>query len=155
MEAGSTRGRDSEILGRVASNTRPKLLGYDISTDAIARGALLTTILAVPLGVVAGRILADGSAWNFVVTIGIFAAFVLGGAVAGRIRPDTAGLHGALAALPCLLLLTFIHLLLALIGDIDFDPILVLSQIVIGTSLATIGGVVAARRVDSGHSLID
>jgi len=139
----------------VPSDTRPKLLRYDISTDAVARGALLTTVLAVPLGVVAGRVLADGSSWNSAVMIGIFAAFVLGGAVAGRIRPDTAGLHGALAALPCLLLLTIAHLLLALFGDTDFAPIVVLSQIVIGTSLATIGGVVAARRVDSGHSLID
>ncbi|NOX28573.1 MAG: hypothetical protein GXP35_00755 [Actinobacteria bacterium] len=137
------------------SDIRPKLLGYEISTDAVSRGALVTTVLAVPLGVVAGRVLADGSAWNSAVTIGIFAAFMLGGAVAGRIRPDTPGLHGALAALPCLLLLTFIRLLLALFGDIDFAPNLILSQIVIGTSLATIGGVVAARRADRGHSLVD
>ncbi|MCP3936977.1 MAG: hypothetical protein GY708_16595 [Actinomycetia bacterium] len=131
-----------------------RIRGYDIDTEAIYRGAFVVTVLAVPLAAVAGRALSDGSGWQVVVTIAIFAAFAAGGAVSGHMRPETPALHGALASLPCLIVLAAVRAVLAFAGDADFDPIVVLAMFASGTTLGLIGGVAASRLGDRTRSVL-
>ncbi len=128
--------------------------GYEIDTEAIYRGAFVVTVLAVPLAAIAGRALSDGSGWQVVVTLGIFLAFAAGGAVSGHMRPETPALHGALASLPCLVVLAAVRAVLAIAGDASFDPIVVLAMFAFGTTLGLIGGVAASRFSDRPQSLL-
>ena len=126
-----------------------QVFGYDIDTEAVYRGALVCTGLAVPLAAVLGRAIDRDSAWNALVTAFVFLAFALGGAVAGRMQPSTPALHGALAAVPCLVVLTLVRIVQTIVGDTELGLPIIIAQFAIGTTMGMLGGIVAGRRHNS------
>lgn len=121
------------------------LFGYDIDRDAVTRGAVVSTLIVIPLAVVIGRLVDDDSNWQVPLTLALLAAFAAGGAVAGRRSPRTPAVHGALTAVPCLVIVTVVALASRLLADGETSIALIASQIVIATSLAALGGAAAAR----------
>lgn len=124
-----------------------KLFGYDIDQDAVTRGAIVSTLLVIPLAVVIGRVIDDDSNWQVPLTSTLLAAFAIGGAVAGRRTPRTPAIHGAVSALPCLAIVTVVALASRVFGDGTASVALIGSQIIIATSLAMFGGAAGARFV--------
>ena len=121
------------------------LFGYDIDTNAVARGAFISTAIVIPLAIVIGRVVEDDSNWQVPLTIALLAAFAVGGAVAGRRAPRTPAVHGALTAVPCLALVTIWAIGSRLFGDGDATIALIGTQIIIATSLGMLGGAAASR----------
>jgi len=130
-----------------------KLFGYDIDTHAVTRGALVAITIAIPMAFVAGRIIDEGSSWQVPLTFAIFAAFVTGGAVSGRLAPRTPAVHGALSSIPCLIIVTLVAVLSRIFGSGGTTVALIASQIVIATSLGMLGGAATARFGDRTRSL--
>lgn len=128
--------------------------GYEIDTEAVYRGALVVTVLAVPLAAIGGRVLADDSPWQAAIVMAIFAVFAVGGAVAGRMRPETPALHGSLSALPCLIVLAVVRAVLAVAGNAEFDLVVVAAMFAFGTTFGLLGGVAASRFTDKPQSLM-
>ena len=131
-----------------------RIRGYEVDTEAIYRGALLVTVLSVPLAAVAGRLIDDDSGWQVVIMFAIFAVFFAGGAVSGSMRPETPALHGALSAVPPVAVLTLVRMTLAALGDAEFDLVIVAAMFAFGTTLGLLGGVAASRFSDRPRSLI-
>lgn len=124
------------------------LFGYDIDRDAVIRGAVVSTGLVIPVAFVIGRLLDDDSNWQIPLTFAVLAAFAAGGAVAGRRSPKTPAVHGALSAVPCLVIVTVVAVGARVFGDGDATIALVASQVVIAVSLGMLGGAAGARFVD-------
>ncbi len=124
------------------------LFGYDIDRDAVIRGAVVSTGLVIPVALVIGRLLDDDSNWQIPLTFAVLASFAAGGAVAGRRAPKTPAVHGALSAVPCLVIVTVVAIVSRVFGDGDVTIALVASQVVIAVSLGMLGGAAGARFVD-------
>ncbi|MDG2261164.1 MAG: hypothetical protein P8N50_02385 [Actinomycetota bacterium] len=122
-----------------------KLFGYDIDRDAAVRGSLATALIVIPLAIVIGRVIDDESNWQVPLTFAVLAGFVAGGAVAGRRSPLTPAVHGAITAVPCLLVVTMVAVASRAFGEGDVSLGLIISQIVVGSSLGMLGGAAAAR----------
>jgi len=131
-----------------------KLFGYDVDKHAVGRGAMVAIVVAIPMAFVAGRVVDEGSSWQVPLTFAIFAAFVAGGAVSGRLAPRTPAVHGALSAIPCLTIVTLVAVLTRIFGSGSTTVALIASQIVIATSLGMLGGAATARFGDRTRSLI-
>lgn len=136
----------------VSIGAHHQLFGHDIDTEAIYRGALVSTAIAVPVAALLGRAVEDDSAWNTLLILVVFAAFALGGAVAGRMQPSTPAIHGALAAVPCLVVLTGVRIALTVLGDTELGLAIIIAQFAIGTTMGMLGGVIGARRANGGRS---
>ena len=122
-----------------------RLFGYDIDTDAVTRGAIVSAAIVIPLAVIVGRLIDDESNWQVPLTFALLAAFAVGGGVAGRRSPRTPAVHGALTAVPCLVVVTVVAVAARMFGNGNASIGLIISQFVIATSLGMLGGAASAR----------
>ena len=132
-----------------------KVLNYDINRDAVARGAFVSTVIAIPLAIVIGRVIDENSNWQVPFTLAVLAAFVVGGGVAGRLAPLTPAVHGALTAIPCLVIVTLAAIAARVFANGDATVVLVIGQVIIATTLGMLGGTAASRFGDRTRSLIE
>jgi putative membrane protein (TIGR04086 family) len=117
----------------------------DLDLSAIAKGAGIAALIAVPAGI-AQNLTERGSSLAFALFLVVVLALVAGGYVAGREQPDRALTHGGLAALALYLAVQLLGIVLRVARG---DAVTWVSIPLIGllsASCGVIGGYLAFRR---------
>jgi putative membrane protein (TIGR04086 family) len=121
----------------------------EIDWGAVWAGAATALLVAVPAALLAQGIDAAVSGdqdWLRLLVLPQLFAFVLGGFGAGRRRPDTPMLHGALAALVAFVLVQAIGVVRLLVADEDVNWVAIAFSFLMSACLGAIGGRVALNR---------
>lgn len=117
----------------------------NLNLGAIARGAAVTAVFAVPAGIVQNLIDRESSL-SFALFLVVVLALGVGGWVAGREVPDRALTHGGLAALTVYVLVQAFGIVLRLARGETVTWVSIPLVALLAGSCGVIGGYVAFRQ---------
>jgi len=117
----------------------------DLDLRAIAKGAGVAAIIAVPAGI-AQNLIDRGSSAAFGLFLVVVLALVAGGFVAGREQPDRALTHGGLAALALYAAVQLLGIVLRVARGETVTWVSIPLIALLSASCGVIGGYVAFRR---------
>ncbi|MDG2114761.1 MAG: hypothetical protein P8N02_19405 [Actinomycetota bacterium] len=130
-------------------------LGYEVERAAFVRGATVSAIVVLTLGVGLGSFIDEESDFSPIVTALIMVGFIAGGVVAGITSTRNHIVHGTLTVIPVAALAVGVQLIRRITSN-DAAPWLSLVFIMfLATSLGTLGGVIGGRFSASRRSLLE
>ncbi|MBA2283337.1 MAG: hypothetical protein M3527_09980 [Actinomycetota bacterium] len=129
--------------------TAPASPGLHIDPRAIAFGAAVVLVVAVPVALIGALVLDEGSNGVFAFAVPIVAAYVLGGYVAGSKRPDTPLAHGAIAAFTGFAIAQAISVVVQLVQDESVSPVALIFNGLLAANIGLVGGWLSGRRAAS------
>lgn len=129
------------------------VLGYEIETRPLLRGAALSAAVALILAVGVASF-TDTDTASVIISSLMVVGFIIGGLVAGRSATKNPMAHGALSAIPISLLVIAVTLIRR---NTDIGPEIVLfliALVVLTTSCGTFGGLIGGRISPQRKSLL-
>jgi putative membrane protein (TIGR04086 family) len=113
----------------------------------VLTGAAVALVVCVPLAVLLTTSIEESSGWSVVAVLVAGLGFAVGGAVAGRRRPATPAVHGALAAGVAIGILVVIRIVRRVLADEDIVWGSIVVSIILAVWLGVGGALFGARRV--------
>jgi putative membrane protein (TIGR04086 family) len=117
--------------------------------NTVGAGLAVALAVAVPFALVAQAIDSgdnDPGGWVFLLVIGVYAAFMGGGYVAGRRAPDTPLTHGAVAAFGAFVVVQAIGIVRRLVADEHINWGGIVFNGLLSACFGVLGGLIATRR---------
>lgn len=118
----------------------------DLDLRAVALGAAVVLIVAVPVATIGSLVLDEGSNAAFPLAALTLFAFVAGGYVAGSKRPDAPLVHGAAAAFVGFAVAQTISIVLQLAQDEHVSAVAVAFNALLAANIGLFGAWLASRR---------
>ncbi len=135
--------------------TTVRIAGYTVERGPLLRGALVSTVTVLALGVGLGTLVQEDSDFSIVVTALITLGFIAGGVVAGVLSSQSHIVHGMYTAIPVAVLAVVIQIIRRLTSSGGEPWLSVVFIIFMATSLGTLGGVIGGRFSPSRRSLLE
>lgn len=122
----------------------------DLDLSAIRAGALVCLVIATPAAIIVNVLADDGSTdqtnWVYLAFVAIIAAYILGGAQAGRRAFDAPFINGATATFLAFLAVQVIGGIVRFARGDGISPVALVFNALLAASIGAVGAWFGARR---------